>query len=440
MFNGNAFVSCHYKYDKWCNVAIFERLCGFKPHAQRDPEKMLKKTIFNAVETIDNTPVSGFSFVDFNKDLYGLYYHSYNCTDIVLQDPRGFNVAITAENFWNMMKCAGMNMKDGKIIDHKFAYAWIGNGSRFLIVDAESDDFVKCKAESDKYKDKIDNKRYLTKKQLEVGKTYLGSELMKGKYVYLGEMPIYETYYHENALKNKAYEDIEKYVIHKEYGDKTAVSRLVFYKLDDAYTPFCFLSSISKKIEKEIDEDLSQHKMHDDNEKCVSLTAIQEIMTTSLQFNKIDLNTVKDDNLKLYPFEDFKAILNYSYGHNNDFDASPYCDMYANYCKLYVDSHVEVKDKLHASYMPSAFNSQHLYLTGYCKIRKEHDRISNCLYYCNDFVLANVHDDKVAYDLLQPKVIDMKYENGKDVPSAVIAVLQLESGLTSNNSLWRHVF
>ena len=41
MFNGNAFVTCGYKYEKWLNVSIFERLCGYKPHAQRDPEKML---------------------------------------------------------------------------------------------------------------------------------------------------------------------------------------------------------------------------------------------------------------------------------------------------------------------------------------------------------------------------------------------------------------
>ena len=141
-----AFVTCRYKNDKWMNPTVFERLSGFKPSVSRNSETELKKAVFGAVWSEENTPTSGFSFVDWNKDLYNLYYHSSECDDasecddVVLLDPRGFKVAVTADNFWQMMQCAGMNMEDGKI-SHKFAYAWAVNSNRFQLVDAESDEF-----------------------------------------------------------------------------------------------------------------------------------------------------------------------------------------------------------------------------------------------------------------------------------------------------------
>ena len=418
-FNGgNAFVTCKYKYDKWQNVAVFERLCGYKPHTQLDPEKQLKKIIYNAVGSISNDPICGFTFVDYNNDLYNLYYH--NCTDVVLQDPRGFNVAISQHNFWYMIDCAGNSMKNGEI-DHKFAYAWSANANRFLLVDAETEEFRKCKEKSDTYKIKIDNNIYLTKSRLEVGKVYKGSDKFAGKYIYLGEMPIYGIRYHEDAIKNLDYKDLTEYCSNKHYSDATAAKRLVFYDLQNNDAPFAFKNSISKLIEKEIEEDLSKYMMFNDSTKTLSLEALKDFMSTCLYFNKIDMKTFQE-NAKKCSFELFEKMV--FKNNNRDFDIYPYSKYNIHNCSFYVhrcsNSNGLYYNNAYVNISANTYNATSFSIAD---VRRNY---SYSYSYYNHYSVQHLDETSIEtlYNMLNPTLATAKFENGKAVSDIYMLLLQ----------------
>ena len=316
MFDGDyAFVTCKYKYDKWLALSIFKRICGYAPHDQRDSEMQLKKTIYNAVSTIANEPVEGFKYVDHNENLYSLTYHDEECHDMTIEDPRGFKVSVTAENFYYMLEKCGFNMKNGVFAGHKFAYAWIDKDSRFMIVDAESDKFKKIREESIALKDKVDNKKFLTKSKLEVGKVYKGTEKMPGKWVYLGTHDVYDSRYHLNALNNSEF----RYLTKEEVKAKSKIDsnvaeflkekRVVFYNLEGKgdKMPYLMLSSLSKHIDCEVNEDLTKHMMLHNGVFPATYENLAADMSKNPLFNMIDLSTYKPHAKKL-SIEEFNKL------------------------------------------------------------------------------------------------------------------------------------
>ena len=203
MFNGtDGFVTCKYKGEKWLQVSIFERLCSFKPHRQLSCEKEIKKALAGAVFEHDNVPTEGFKFCAADNDLYKLYHKYGSRGDVVLEDPRGFNIAITEDNFFGLLSSSGFSMKD-RVILRKLAYAWSDRDCRFLLVDAETDKFNKTQDASSKIIKAVDTMTYLTKKQLQVGHIYLTKT--GEKYMYLGEHSTYSGRCHLNAYDNGWY-------------------------------------------------------------------------------------------------------------------------------------------------------------------------------------------------------------------------------------------
>ena len=425
MFNGNAFVTCRYKYEKWLNVSIFERLCGYKPHAQRDPEKMLKKTIFNAVESIDNVPISGFSFVDFNTDLYNMYYRSYDCTDMVLQDPRGFNVAITAENFWYMRKCARMNMKDGTVLDHKFAYAWSSSTSRFLIVDAESNAFAKCLSESCKHKAKADCTAYVTASQLEVGKVYKTSD--NHEVVYLGKHDTYSSICHLEAYDSKEYlkSSIDKFC--NDRTDLTGIDRHVFFVLGVKINEYCGYESPSSKgnnnygtdcnpyvakksvskyiLQKLPDSTLSKYKMYN-TDVTVTYDKIIDDMQHSLFFNKLDF-AKSDISYEKLDLEHF--ISEYGYDSRHVCASFPFVAWDRAAC-IYADISKNGKFKIVKIKSFEASAGRHDYVISNGNVSYSYGYYSSL----NESKYNSITVEEL-YDIVQPYVNTFYLENGNKV-------------------------
>lgn len=311
MFNGtDGFVTCKYKGEKWLQVSIFERLCGFKPHRQLSCEKEIKKALAGVVFEHDNVPTEGFKFCAADNDLYKLYHKWGSRGDVVLEDPRGFNIAITEDNFFSLLSSSGFNIKD-RVILRKLAYAWSDRDCRFLLVDAETDKFNKTQEASSKIIEAVDTMKYLTKKQLQVGHIYLTKT--GNKYMYLGEHPTYSGICHLNAYDNGCY-SLDTYL--DDRTDMTRKNSIVLFKLDNK-TPnlneYVLQSSCSKMFIKELDEDGSDYKY-----RGITCTYenIKQDMAFQLLFNKLDFKrlTYCNNVTELVSLDTFcKVLFNKSY-------------------------------------------------------------------------------------------------------------------------------
>ena len=306
MFNGtDGFVTCKYKGEKWLQVSIFERLCGFKPHRQLSCEKEIKKALAGVVFEHDNVPTEGFKFCAADNDLYK-FYHKYGSRgDVVLEDPRGFNIAITEDNFFSLLSSSGFNIKD-RVILRKLAYAWSDRDCRFLLVDAETDKFNKTQEASSKIINAVDTMKYLTKKQLQVGHIYLTKT--GDKYMYLGEHPTYSGRCHLNAYDNGCY-SLESYLADR--TDMTRENSIVLFRLDDKTSKlneYVLQSSCSKMFTKELDEDGSDYKYRDIT---CTYENIKQDMAFQLLFNKLDFKrlTYCNNVTELVSLDTFRKVL-----------------------------------------------------------------------------------------------------------------------------------
>lgn len=258
MFNGTCgFVTCKYKGEKWLQIGIFERLCKFKPHRQMSCETELKKAMSGAVFEYDNVPTTGFKYVKSNEDLYTMHRKWNERGDIVLDDPRGFSIAITDDNFFKLLESSGFNVKAG-VIDRKLAYAWNETDCRFQLVDAETEKFSKVQAASSKILKKVDSTIYLTKRQLQLGRVYESKD--GTKLMYMGEHSTYSGDCHLDAFDNGGHYALDRHL--EDRTDCTRKDPSVFFRLDsNRYNQFYFLtSSCSKLLVKELDFDCNSIK------------------------------------------------------------------------------------------------------------------------------------------------------------------------------------
>ena len=307
MFNGtDGFVTCKYKGEKWLQVSIFERLCGFKPHRQLSCEKEIKKALAGAVFEHDNVPTEGFKFCAADNDLYKLYHKYGSRGDVVLEDPRGFNIAITEDNFFGLLSSSGFSMKDRAIL-RKLAYAWSDRDCRFLLVDAETDKFNKTQDASNKIIKAVDATTYLTKKQLQIGHIYLTKT--GEKYMYLGEHPTYSGRCHLNAYDNGCY-SLETYLADR--TDMTRENPIVLFRLS-CKTPhqpceYVLQSSCSKLFTEELDEDGSAYRYRD---IACTYENIKQDMAFQPLFNKLDFKRLTYFNAatELVSFDTFRKVL-----------------------------------------------------------------------------------------------------------------------------------
>ena len=431
--NEYAFATCKYKYDKWLAPSIFKRLCGFAPHDQRDPEQQLKKTIYNAVTTVPNEPVEGFKYFEHNENVYGMVYHDEECHDMTVEDPRGFKVSITAEDFYFMLEKCGFNMENGVMTGHKFAYAWVDRDSRFKIVDAETAKFKKVKEASDKLKHKTDNSLFLTKSKLEVGKVYKGTEKMPGKYMYMGVHDIYSREYHLNALKNGSYlvgEDLkEAKATDGNTKDWTHEKHMVFYKICDhanvvgQYDPYVTRSSISKHLDSEVKEDFSKHLMH--NGKPLTYENVKADMEHSPQFNMLDVKSYSPCAKEL-SLEDFKLWFDVKKRHSvyykDDARLAPFELNWRDEARFWSEPYRRI--------VKVDINKQYNYGSGkdtYTVFFNKMSDFDDYSYYRREnttvATLANNLDAESTFEALRPRIPTAKFMSGIQVPDLFMVYL-----------------
>lgn len=112
----------------------------------------------------DNEPTEGFVL---NKEAGGYNYGWNDCRQswIRVYDPRGFEFEITPENLLFILEHA--NSIKGKGLEGDFVYAF--DGKDLLLMPTSCPDYI----ELQELTNKVDNKEFLTGKQLEDGCTYL---------------------------------------------------------------------------------------------------------------------------------------------------------------------------------------------------------------------------------------------------------------------------
>lgn len=146
------FVTCKHKESKWLWESVFSRLTGgFKPHVQRDAEVELTKTIHAAVGELDNAPEAGFKLVlDARHELHNIYSIAEfkDASNWLVEDPRGFVVAVSRKEVMNILACNGGNIKDG-VFAGKCCYAFSTSAGRACLIPANDQAYEDVKAASD---------------------------------------------------------------------------------------------------------------------------------------------------------------------------------------------------------------------------------------------------------------------------------------------------
>ena len=178
-----AVLSCRYKVSgKWVGDKEFLNATGFKPCKQRDSRVELHKAIVNAVVEFENTPMKGFKFIGVWND----------CDSMpVIQDPRGFSVAISLDAYFEIIWKSGHT--DMSNID--MHYVFFDNCWTLTPVDSAISKSAITEAECRRILDESKKKVKSSDFTLEVGKLYdfkqtKASEIAK-RWIYCGT---YERY------------------------------------------------------------------------------------------------------------------------------------------------------------------------------------------------------------------------------------------------------
>ena len=320
-FKDYAFLTCKFNDEKWVSPSVFERLCGYKPHTQRDSKKELKKAIFNVVDVIDNEPTKGFRFVSYGGNVYGISDFNDN-NNVILRDPRGFDFPVTLNEFFGLLEANGGNLKDNVLDNIECVYAWSSGKTWRYLLPTSSPRYAKVLENSKRWHGKMKDGAYLTKKDLVVGHVYNGDpDKMPGKFMYMGTHDIYSKDFQMYAFSKQSYDAFP--FAAKDSQDITGESKMVFYKLGAtgkgengclysyrADEPYNMKSSFSKLIvDEDPNEDGSSFEMYNSTLKC-TYANIKADMEESLLFNKMVFPDLKKD-FKPISRDHFAKMLDY---------------------------------------------------------------------------------------------------------------------------------
>ena len=280
-----AFLSCKYKRQKWVGEGIFTRITGgYKPHLQRDTCVELKKAITDSTFEFDNVPTVGFKVVGYKTNYYGI--NEFNgMLNVILFDPRGFEVAISVEEFFNLLKITGGNMENSVLKNFECVYVWHPYSSRPHLISTLDPSYLKLKAESDAEIAFKDTTKYLTPTKLVVGACYEGTDNMPGKYVYCGKMDVISKACSNIAVGEESYDVLD--ILSKKQTDISGKNRLVFFKLGADGSPFVIKNGIAKCFVNSCSYDPKEYKMFDGSGD----STVENIMNAFAEcplFNKID--------------------------------------------------------------------------------------------------------------------------------------------------------
>lgn len=203
------FVTCRFRYGQWVSSCVFERLThGYKPSVQLDSVAQLTKAISGAVQELDNSPVGGFRLVTWLSNPYGFCTKEYSCSgDVVLEDPRGFMLAVRQDSFFRTLAFSGGNIRGG-VLPGKYVYGWRCADKALTLVPVGFSEFEKWKAWSDGCRTK-EKPAGVMRKDLVPGRVYRGSGSMSGDWMYVGKMDTYSQDCHVAAFDNGGKYDID---------------------------------------------------------------------------------------------------------------------------------------------------------------------------------------------------------------------------------------
>ena len=209
------FVTCRFKYGQWVSLGVFERLTGYKPSMQRDSAVQLTKEVSGTVQELDNAPVEGFRIASWMSNPYGFCTKEYSCTgDVVLEDPRGFMVAVKTDSFFRALTLAGGNVREGSLLG-KYAYGWRCADKMLTLVPAVAAEFEKWKKWSDRCRVKEKTAAGIRKGDLVQGRVYRGTGVMTGDWMYVGKMDTYSQDCHMDAFDNGGRYDVDRFLKHE---------------------------------------------------------------------------------------------------------------------------------------------------------------------------------------------------------------------------------
>lgn len=298
------FVTCRFKYGQWVSPSVFSRLTkGYKPSNQRDRAAQLEKTVTGAVTEMENGPVPGFRLVAWGANPYGFCTRDYERSgDVVLQDPRGFCVALSQDSFFRTLSMCGCNVASGEL-SGKFCYGWNARDKSMVLVPESCAGYPGWKARSGEFRSKEKAGYTVPKRDLVPGKVYRAAKVLDGDWMYVGVFDTYSQNCHLDAFDHGGVYDVERFR-EQEAGWlrqkwraswPTAKGKLVFFSMSPRLQQYAMRSDADGIFSREVepaadgtyrDANGEQYRMYGDSAP-VTFERVLEDVSRNPGFNRI---------------------------------------------------------------------------------------------------------------------------------------------------------
>ena len=226
---------------------------------------------------------------------------------MILADPRGFNIAISIAEFFNLLSECNGNLVHNEF-ELELCYAWNEFNSRPMLISTKNPYYEKLVAKSKKAAEQQKNENFVTPKNLVYGKVYKGNSEkgVNGLFVYLGKHDVYSTACQKIAFRYSSYKYLKYFT--KDNQDMSGEDRFVFYRLgadgvgacyDKSHDPYLIRSGIGKLF---FDEEVKNVKLEDyhlynDWTKDCTLPNLEHDLKTNFVFNRIKFDAEKEDEI-----------------------------------------------------------------------------------------------------------------------------------------------
>ena len=303
----SGFVTCKYMDKGWLKSSTFSRLTGgYSPSQSKDPEKQLKKALYNKVTSFPNEPAEGFRVTGQTFDIYSYKTGEYkkSAGDFIIADPRGFEIGIKARNFARII--SSCDMSNGSLLG-KYAYAWtVENGHEMTLLKEGTPDFEDAALCLDEFEKREKPKDVSVKKnELVVGHAYSATKVLEGDWIYAGIHDTYSDACHMDAFDSGKY-DIERSVEKEKdwpssgyYAKfKTSSGRMVFFPAKlDRNRPWIARSDISGVFGREtILPDAFHFADSPESGDPPTVDSIKDAVSVCPAFQKIDFSRFALEN------------------------------------------------------------------------------------------------------------------------------------------------
>lgn len=267
-----------------------------------------------------NDPIEGFRVTGRTFNIYGYKTGEYNKSagDIIVLDPRGFEIGIPPKNFAKII--SGADMVNG-VISGKYAYAWSTDSSHSMTLLKEGSskfkDAYACRVEFEgRERPKIE---CVKKGDLVIGRAYSAMKVLTGDWIYAGIHDTYSDECHVAAFDNGKYDIKAALANEKDWASsgyyaklKTSTGRMVFFPTKfDKKRPWVSRADISGVFKNEAPLPSAFH-FFDSPQKGVPATveSIETAIETSPAFQQIDFTRFgAEKDWESLDFEVFSCML-----------------------------------------------------------------------------------------------------------------------------------